>query len=274
LCVPHTFGGPVSQPHLLLERNGPVMTVIMNRPEARNAWSLEMMARLADAWAEIDQDPAIRVAILTGAGDTFCAGADLKLMHADQSDNPWHARFREDPDLHWRAMLRNQGLAKPLICAIEGVAYGGGTEIIQTTDIRVAGEGARMALTEARLGLFPLGGSTVRLPRQVPYTRAMEILLTGEPISAAEAREIGLIGRVVPDGQALNEALRIAEKIAENGPLAVQAIKASVRAGLDLSEEDALAKELEIGTPVFKSEDAREGPRAFAEKRKPVFKGQ
>lgn len=264
----------MSEPHLLLERRGHVQIVTFNRPEARNAWSLEMMARMWDAWQEIDGDDDIRCAVLTGAGGTFSAGADLKLMHSDQSANPWHARFREDPELHWKAMLRHYRLKKPLIAAIEGYALGGGTEIIQCTDIRVAGEGAVFGLTEAKYGLFPLGGSTVRLRRQVPFTFAMDMLLTGRRVKADEALRNGLISKVVPDGQALESAVEIAQVIAENGPIAVQAIKAAVIASESLSEEDGLKKELELGQPVFKSEDAREGPRAFAERRKPNFKAR
>jgi enoyl-CoA hydratase len=255
----------------LFERTGHVVVVTMNRPEARNAWSLEMMARMYDAWLEIDGDDDIRCAILTGAGGTFSAGADLKLMHSDQSANPWHARFREDPELHWKCMLRHYRLTKPLVAAVEGFALGGGTEILQATDIRVAGRGAVFGLTEAAYGLFPLGGSTVRLRRQVPFTFAMDMLLTGRWVQADEALQQGLIGRVVDDGKALETAMEIAQTIASNGPIAVQAIKRAVMESEGLSEADGLARELEIGQPVFTTEDAREGPRAFAERRKPQF---
>lgn len=261
----------MSEPHLIVERDGHVVTVTMNRPEARNAWSLEMMARMADAWAEIDGDDDVRCAILTGAGGTFCAGADLKMMHGDQSANPWHARFRDDPDLHWRAMLRSYRLKKPLIAAVEGYALGGGTEILQATDIRVASREATFGLTEAKWGLFPLGGSTVRLRRQIPHTAALEILLTGRRFSAEEAHGWGLVGRLTEPGEALAVAQEIAARIASNGPLAVQAIKRAVYETADLSEEDGLARELAIGQPIFATEDAREGPRAFAEKRDPNF---
>lgn len=264
----------MADPHLLLDREGHVLIVTMNRPEARNAWSLEMMARMADAWTMIDEDPDIRVAILTGAEGTFCAGADLKLMHGDQSDNPWHARFREDPQLHWRAMLRHYTLRKPLIAAVEGFALGGGTEILQATDIRVAAQGATFGLTEPQYGLFPLGGSTVRLRRQIPHTVAMEMLLTGRRVSADEALRFGLIGSVVEDGQALAAARKLAQRIAANGPLAVQAIKRSVLEGAHLPEAEALARELEIGQPIFATRDAREGPQAFAERRQPQFRGE
>lgn len=261
----------MSTPHLSFERDGHVAIVTFNRPEARNAWSLEMMARMADAWDTIDGDDDIRCAVLTGAGGTFCAGADLKLMHSDQSDDPWHARFREDPNLHWKAMLRSYRLKKPLVAAVEGFALGGGTEILQCTDIRVAATSAVFGLTEARYGLFPLGGSTVRLPRQIPHTLAMEMLLTGRRVTAEEALRWGLIGSVVDDGKALEAGLALAQQIARNGPLAVRAIKASVVAAQDLSEEAGLASELEIGQPVFRTKDAREGPRAFAERREPEF---
>lgn len=264
--------------HLLVEREGHVVTLTMNRPEARNAFSAEMLVRMADAWEAIDADDEVRVAILTGAGGTFSAGADLKAMaHGfgdDRQQQQWLARCKQDPDLHWKALLRHYRLRKPLLAAVEGMALGGGTEILQATDVRVAGAGARFGVTEARWGLFPLGGSTVRLRRQIPYTQAMELLLTGRQVPAEEALRLGLVGRVVPDGQALAEARRIAEQIAHNGPLAVQAIKRAVVETEGLPEREALARELEIGTPIFQTEDAREGPRAFLEKRKPEFKGR
>src|SRR5262249_55570364 len=156
----------------------------------------------------------------------------------------------------------------------EGTAVGGGTEILQATDVRIAAESSKYGLTEPRWGLFPLGGSTVRLRRQIPYAQAMEILLTGKTFPASEALRIGLVGRVVPDGQALAEARRVAEQIAANGPLAVQAIKRSVQETEGLPEEEALARELAIGWPILSTRDAKEGPRAFLEKRKPDFEGR
>lgn len=264
----------MSNPHLLVEREGHVVTLTMNRPEARNAFGNEMLCRLADAWDEVDADDGVRAVILTGAGGHFCAGADLKAMARGAADDEWTRRMKGSPEQAWKALLRSYRLKKPLIAAVEGTAVAGGTEILQTTDIRIAGKGAKLGVAEARWGLFPLGGSTVRLRRQIPYTIAMDLLLTGRTITADEALSYGLIGRVVPDGEALAEAKRIATQIAENGPLAVQAIKRSVQETDGLPIEQALAKELEIGWPILSTEDAKEGPRAFMEKRKPDFKGK
>ena len=262
------------QPHLLVEQDGYVLTLTMNRPDQRNALSTEMVVRLTDAWAQINDDPMIRVAILTGAGGHFSAGADLKAMAGGYGDNEWTERSRKDPEMPWKALLRSFRLTKPLIAAVEGYAVAGGTEMLQATDIRVAGESAQFGLAEVRRGLFPIGGSTVRLRRQIPYTRAAEILLTGDLIPAREALAIGLIGHVVPDGEALKHAREFADKIAANGPLSVQAILRSLRETEGVPEPEALQKELEIGLPIFGTEDAREGPKAFAEKRTPNFKGK
>jgi enoyl-CoA hydratase len=263
----------MAEPHLLFERDGHVATVTLNRPEARNALSGEMLVRMHDAWVEIDEDPEIRVAIVTGAGGHFCAGADLKAMAAGHPDDEWTPRFAADPDLHWRALLRHFQPRKPLIAAVEGYAVAGGTEILQAMELRVAGESAIFGVAEVRRGLFPLGGSTVRLRRQIPYTIAAELLLTGRQMSADEAKEVGLIGHVVPDGDALTKARELADQIAANGPLAVQAVLRSLRESANLGEADALANELELGWPVFGSNDAKEGPKAFAEKRDPHFTG-
>jgi enoyl-CoA hydratase len=241
----------------------------MNRPEARNALSGPMMALMRQAWDMIDSDPGIRVCVLTGAGGAFCAGADLKAMATTHPDDSFRTG---DVDLSVvEALLKGRRLTKPLIAAVEGSAIAGGTEILQATDIRVAGESAKFGISEARWGLFPLGGSTVRLPRQIPYTVAADLLLTGRHITAAEAREIGLIGHVVPDGQALAKALEIAEVIAANGPVAVRAILRAIRETEGMAEDDAFKVEARTGMAVFGSDDAKEGPRAFAEKRKPHF---
>ena len=263
-----------AEPHLLVEREDHVVVVTMNRPERRNALSGEMLVRMNDAWDEIDSDPDVRVAILTGASGTFCAGADLKAMAGGNQGDEWSDRFMKDPDLHWKALLRHRRLTKPLIAAVEGYAVAGGTEILQATDIRIAAETAIFGVTEVTRGLFPLGGSTVRLRRQIPYTLAADILLTGRHVPAAEAREIGLIGRVVAEGEALAEAKRGAEQIAANAPLSVQAVLRSLRETESVPERDAMEIEGRIGLPVFATQDAREGPRAFAEKRKPEFQGR
>jgi enoyl-CoA hydratase len=231
-----------------------------------------MMAIMAEAWDRVDGDDDIRACVLTGAGGAFCAGADLKAMtqsHPGESfaGGGWNLSKIE-------ALLKGRRLTKPLVAAVEGPAIAGGTEILQATDIRVAGESARFGVSEARWGLFPLGGSAVRLPRQIPYTLAAEVLLTGRHLSADEAREVGLVGRVVPDGQALDTALEIADQVAANGPLAVRAILQTIRDTEGMAENDAFKVEAEIGMRVFTSEDAREGPRAFAQKRRPEFSGR
>jgi enoyl-CoA hydratase len=257
------------QPHLLTEQRGHVLVVTMNRPQVRNALSGPMLALLSEAWDQVDTDPAIRVCVLTGAGGAFCAGADLKAMTRSHPGDADAGAF--DPSVI-EPLLKGRRLTKPLIAAIEGAAVAGGTEILQATDIRIAGESARFGVSEARWGLFPLGGSAVRLPRQIPYTVAADLLLTGRHITAAEALAIGLIGYVVPDGQALPRAIEIAETIAANGPVAVRAILRTIRETEALPEADAFKIEAQIGMTVFRSEDAKEGPRAFTEKRKPQFR--
>jgi enoyl-CoA hydratase len=261
-------------PHLLFERDGHTAVVTLNRPAKRNALSSEMLVRMHDAWVEIDGDPDIRVAVVTGAGGNFCSGADLKAMAAGHPDDEYTKRFATDRDLHWKALLRHFVPGKPMIAAVEGYAVAGGTEILQAFDIRVAAAGAQFGVAEVRRGLFPLGGSTVRLSRQIPYTVAAELLLTGKFITADEALRVGLVGHVVPDGAALDKALEIAGQISENGPLAVQAVLKSMRATREMPEKVGLAYELEIGQPIFATEDAMEGPTAFSEKRKPNFTGR
>jgi enoyl-CoA hydratase len=264
--------GPGEQPHALIERSGHVLIVTMNRPQARNALSGPMMALLLQAWDQVDNDQDIRVCVLTGAGGAFCAGADLKAMTSSHPGDSF-ASGAFDPSVI-APLLKGRRLTKPLIAAVEGPAIAGGTEILQATDIRVAGRSAKFGVSEARWGLFPLGGSAVRLVRQIPYTVAADILLTGRHITAEEALAAGLIGHVVDDGQALSKALEIAEMIAANGPLAVQAILRTIRETEGMAENDAFALEAKLGMAVFASQDAREGPRAFAEKRKPEFRGQ
>ena len=258
------------QPHALIERRDHVLIVTMNRPAARNALSGPMLELMRQAWDTVDADPDIRACVLTGAGGAFCAGADLKAM---TSSHPGDRFQGGDLDVSViEPLLKGRRLTKPLIAAVEGPAVAGGTEILQACDIRVAGASARFGVSEARWGLFPLGGSAVRLPRQIPYTVAADLLLTGRHITAAEALSIGLIGHVVPDGQALEAALEIAAAIAANGPVAVRAILRVIRETEGMAENEAFTLEAKVGMAVFASEDAKEGPRAFAEKRQPRFR--
>lgn len=254
----------------LIEQRGHVLIVTMNRPESRNALSGEMLEIMVQAWDRVDSDPDIRVCILTGAGGYFCAGMDLKAATAKPPGDSF-ADGSYDPS-RIDGLLKGRRLTKPLIAAVEGPAIAGGTEILQGTDIRVAGQSAKFGISEARWSLYPMGGSAVRLVRQIPYTIACDLLLTGRHITAAEAREFGLIGYVVPDGTALDKALEIAEVIAANGPLAVQAILRSIRETEGLHENEAFTIDTRIGIEVFLSEDAKEGPLAFKEKRAPQFK--
>ena len=172
-----------------------------------------------------------------------------------------------------KSLLKGFRLTKPLVAAVEGPAIAGGTEILQATDIRVAGESARFGVSEPRWGLYPLGGSAVRLPRQIPYTVAADLLLTGRHIKAPEALSLGLIGHVVPDGQALEKAHEIAGMIAANGPLAVQAVLKTIRDSEGKHEDECWADDAKVGAAVFASNDAKEGPKAFLEKRTPEFTG-
>jgi enoyl-CoA hydratase len=255
--------------HLLVERDGHTMVVTMNRPERRNALSPEMMAGMSAAWDEANADPRVRVVILTGAGGSFCAGADLQGM----TETAPGATVADVARGVIKPLLKGFLLDKPLVAAVEGPAIAGGTEILQATDIRIAGESARFGVSEVRWGLYPLGGSVVRLRRQVAYAVAADLLLTGRHLTAAEAREVGLIGEVVPDGTALDRAREVAAAVAANGPVAVQAVLRALRATEGVPEAEAMRLDSEIGMAVYASDDAREGPRAFVEKRTPQFTG-
>ena len=263
-------------PDALVERDGHIMTITLNRPKSMNAISGPMIVRMYDAFVEASEDDEIRCIIVTGADGNFSSGADLKAMSgsADDADAEIDMKKRssEDPEIHWKGLLRSYRPTKPMIAAVEGVAIAGGTEILQAMDIRVAGKSARFGISEARWSLYPMGGSAVRLRRQVPYTVAADLLLTGRHINAEEAKEIGLIGHIVPDGQALTKAREIAQRICENGPLAVEAILKTLHETDGMTEEEALAHEFTYGWAVFTSEDAKEGPRAFSEKRTPNFR--
>ncbi len=267
------------EPHALVEREGKTMVITMNRPHRKNALSGAMLIRMFDAYEEATNDDGISSIIVTGAGGEFCSGADLRAMAGDSGDpDPdWTAekvkeRMQDDRDLSFKALLRHYHPKKPIIAAIEGVCIAGGTEILQAMDIRVAAEGAKFGVSEARWSLYPMAGSAVRLRRQIPYTHAADILLTGKHISAEEAFQIGLVSRLVPKGKALEEAKAVAKTIGENGPLAVEAILRTLQETDGMEEEKALAHEFEYGMAVFNSEDAKEGPKAFSEKRTPNFK--
>jgi enoyl-CoA hydratase len=262
--------------HLLVERDGPVLVLTMNRPERRNALSPSMMQAMSEAWDEVNANPDIRVAILTGAGGCFCAGADLKGMTESHPGDAFEKGAEGTSGLATgviKPLLKGFLLDKPLIAAVEGAAVAGGTEILQGTDIRLAGESARFGVSEVRWGLYPLGGSVVRLRRQIPYAVAADILLTGRHVWAPEAKDIGLISEVVPDGTALDRAREVAAVVAANGPVAVQAVLRALRETEGVPERDAMRLDSEIGMRVFMSDDAKEGPRAFMEKRTPLFEG-
>jgi len=262
-------------PDLLVERDGHVLTLTMNRPKRMNALSGAMLVRMFDAYEAASSDPGVRCIVVTGAGGNFCSGADLKAMAGRGEDADTgidvQARLAADPQIVYKALFRHYRPTKPIVAAVEGVAIAGGTEILQAMEIRVAGESARFGVSEARWSLYPMGGSAVRLPRQIPYTHAAEILLTGKHLSARDALAQGLIGHVVPDGRALAKAREIAEVICANGPLAVEAITRTLHECDGMELDAALRHEWGYGQAVFASQDAKEGPRAFAEKRKPVF---
>ncbi|CAA0118916.1 Carnitinyl-CoA dehydratase [BD1-7 clade bacterium] len=267
----------ISTANCTIEKKGHVMLVTLNRPEAKNALSPQMLLGMYNAWRRLDEDPELRVAVLTGKGDTFCAGMDLKFGPEGGPDaDAFLEKMGEVPDIHWQSLLRHNQPMKPIILGVEGYALAGGTEILQGTDIRVAAEDAVFGVTECKRGLFPLGGSTIRLRRQIPYALAAEILLLGRHVSADEALQWGLINRVVPKGKALAEAVKIAEEIAnENAPLSVQAITRSLRENqFDQPEMEALANELKVGEPIFATKDSKEGMKAFKEKRTPNFVGE
>jgi len=264
----------ISTEHCTIERDGPVVILTMNRPEKKNALSPAMLAGLVLGYEYVDENDDVACAVLTGAGGNFCSGMDLVSMGQPSDDPKVQEVMARGNNPHWKALLRDYRLSKPLIAAVEGYAVAGGSEILQGTDIRVAGEGAIFGVWEARRGLFPLGGSACRLPRQIPYTIAMDILLRCPEVPAPEAREIGLIGHVVPDGQALARARELAAEVARNAPLSLKAILRAWRETEHMSDAEAMAHQDPIGWEVFASEDAQEGPRAFAEKRPPVFKGK
>ncbi|RYF76638.1 MAG: crotonase/enoyl-CoA hydratase family protein [Comamonadaceae bacterium] len=265
---------------LVYEKSGAIATFTLNRPAARNALTPELVCRLADALRDFAGDPALRVGILTGTGDkAFCAGGDLgtmlPLISGDRSPaDAWDRRVLDEPFVMAASGLRDFPIDKPVIAAVNGACLAGGMEMLLGTDIRIAADHAVFGLPEVRRGVIPFAGSLVRLTRQIPHALAMEFLLTGEPVTAAQAQRLGLVNHVVPAADVLPRALELAQRIAANGPVAVQAVKRTVRDTSGLPLAQAWAVENEAKRVVMASDDAREGPRAFMEKREARFTGR
>lgn len=256
-----------------------VAEVTLNRPDKMNALTPEMICRLADAWDAIQADPLVRVAILTAAGGrAFSAGADLGrlstlLTRAREPEDEWDERLRAEPKLLNRAMLRGTGMTTPVIAAARGAVVGGGMEMLLACDLRVVSEESVLGLTEVKRGLIPAAGGVARVSRQVSAAHAAEILLVGDKVDAATAYRMGLVNRVVPADQVLKTARELAAAMAENGPLAMRAAKEAMVRSSGVPLEDAFGIEDELIKTVLRSKDAREGSRAFMEKRRPEFTG-
>ena len=259
-----------------LEREGAVAILTIDRPEVRNALDFETSDELVEAWRSFRDDDDLRAAILTGAGDrAFCAGADLRGVAEFYRNLTSAERLRRAEQLPGLGgITRNLAIDKPVVAAINGHCLAGGLEIALACDLRIASENATFGLPEATRGILPGAGGTQRLPRLVGPERALDLILTGRRIDAREAERMGLVGRVVPFDRLRDEALALASQIAANAPLAVRAAKAAVWRGLDLPLAEGLRLEQLLAEPVRQSEDAQEGPRAFLEKRQPVFKGR
>ncbi len=247
------------------ERRDEVFLVTLNRPEAKNAVNAEVAQGIAEAVEELDSDGELRVGVLTGAGGSFCAGMDLKAFVRGESPHVEGRGF---------AGIAQSPPQKPMIAAVEGFALAGGFEVALACDLIVAAEDARFGIPEVKRGLVAAGGGLIRLPKRIPYHLAMELALTGDPVYAPRAYEMGVVNRLAPPGGALEAALELAGVIGANGPLALTASKRIVSGALDWSEEEAWQRQGELAGTVFGSEDAREGATAFAEKREPVWKGR
>jgi enoyl-CoA hydratase/carnithine racemase len=257
---------------ILFETRGPVGIVTINRPEAMNAIDSATNTQLQAVWRQFDADPALRVAVITGAGDrAFCAGADLKQLIPEIRE-----RTRRGVDQVWNfgGLTRGFRTDKPIIAAINGHCLAGGLELALACDIRVCSPNARFGLSEVRWAIIPGAGGTQRLPRSVPVGIAMEMILTGEPVDAEEAYRVGLVNRIVPLPELLQSALRLAETIAARGPLAVRAAKRAILEGLETGLDNGLRLEEHLFRELMLTEDAVEGPRAFAERRPPDFRGR
>jgi enoyl-CoA hydratase len=250
---------------VLVERRGAVQVITINRPEARNALNAAVAQGVAAAVDELDEDDALRAAVLTGAGGTFSSGMDLKAFMRG-----------ETPGIEGRGLcgITTTPPRKPLVAAVEGYALAGGFELLLACDLVVAGDTASLGVPEVKRALVAAGGAAFLLSQRVPQALALELLLTGEPVTAARAAEMGLVNRVVPAGGALDAAVELAQTIAANGPLAVAVTKQLARSSGDWTLEEGWRKNEELALPVFVSEDAMEGATAFAEKRPPVWKGR
>ncbi len=249
---------------LLTERRGRTLVITINRPRARNAINRAVSFGLAEAVQELDEDPALSVAVVTGAGGNFCAGMDLKAFVAG-----------EDMLVPGRGLgFTERPARKPIISAVEGFALAGGTELALATDLIVAARDAKFGLPEVKRGLVAGGGGLIRLPQRIPYQKAMELALTGDSFTAVEGAGFGLVNRLTEPGEALAGALELAQRVAANGPLAVAATKEIVAAARDWRAHDAFARQSAVLEPVFASADAKEGATAFAEKREPVWQGK
>ncbi|BBY16913.1 crotonase/enoyl-CoA hydratase family protein [Mycolicibacterium litorale] len=248
---------------VLVERQGRTLIITINRPEARNAVNFAVSKGLADAVDELDSDTSLSVAVLTGAGGNFCAGMDLKAFAAgERVDIPGRGiGFTEKPP------------RKPLISAVEGYALAGGTEVVLATDLVVASSAAKFGIPEVKRGLVAAGGGLLRLPRRIPYQKALELALTGESFSAEQGAAWGFVNKVTEPGQALAGAIELAERITANGPLAVAVTKEILVRSAEWSESEMWSRQMELIIPVFSSNDAKEGAIAFAEKRAPNWTG-
>lgn len=267
-------------PQVLFEQRDGIAYITLNRPEKRNALTPEMVVRLVDLWQQVGEDPGVRVVLLTGAGDqAFSTGGDLAelipiMMRTREPQNEWEERLAQSRRMLYQALLRGTSFFKPIVAAVRGQAYAGGFEFLLSTDIRVASPDSTFALTEVRRGLIAGGGSLARLARQVSWADAMEIALTGEPIDAEHALRIGLINRVVPSDAVIATAEELARRISLGAPIALAKSKEAIVLSSGLSLEDAFAIESRCTRENALSEDAKEGPRAFIEKREPVFRGR
>ncbi len=248
-----------------LEEDGGVLTITIDRPEARNAVNSAVAEGIAAALDRLDSDPALRIGIVTGAGGTFSAGMDLKAFVT--GERPWAGD-------RGFAGITQRSAEKPLIAAVEGYALAGGFEIALSCDLIVAARDARFGIPEAKRGLVAAAGGLFRLPQRIPYHLAMELALTGDPITAERAYEIGIVNRVVDNGQAVGTARELAKTVAANAPLAIAASKQVVRGAREWTEAEAWDRQGELAGAVFGSEDAQEGARAFAEKREPRWQGR